>query len=213
MQKFFCAFLSIVLTTGLAVADVPSGAIEKAEKPRRIVLFDGKTLREIFAPKSSKPTQISFSREWVDGLPPVAADRRDAEWECLSEALYFEARGESIKGQFAVAEVITNRAKLEAFPNSICGVVKQGTASGRKYQCQFTYNCDGVTNRIREKRAYERVGKVARLAIDGAAVPLTEGATHYHTTAVKPSWARKFTLTTTIGVHQFYRMPQRISKK
>ena len=82
MQKFFCAFLSIVLTAGLAVADAPSGTVEKAEKPRRVVLFDGKTLREIFAPKSSKPTQISYSREWIDQLPRVKDERRDAEWQC-----------------------------------------------------------------------------------------------------------------------------------
>ncbi len=213
MQKFFCAFLSIVLMAGPAVADAPSGTGQKAEKPRRIVLFDGKTLREIFAPKSSKPTQISYSREWIDQLPPVETDKRNAEWQCLSEALYFEARGESIKGQFAVAEVIMNRVKRDAFPDSICGVINQGTASGRKYRCQFSYNCDGVTNRIREKDAYERVGKVARLVIDGAPDLLTEGATHYHTTAVKPSWARKFTRTAVIGVHHFYRMPQRVSQK
>ncbi|MGX9351771.1 cell wall hydrolase [Shimia sp. W99] len=213
MRKFFAAVLVFSLTSGVAMAEAPADNRDDATLPKRVALFDGKKLRDFFAPKSEKLTeQVSYSRAWIDTLPPVAKKERDTEWQCLSEALYFEARGESIKGQFAVAEVIMNRAEHGAFPDSICGVINQGTASGRKYQCQFTYNCDGVKNRIHEKAAYERVGKVARLLIDGAPKVLTEGATHYHTKAVSPSWSRKFKRTATIGVHHFYRMPTRISQ-
>jgi spore germination cell wall hydrolase CwlJ-like protein len=126
-----------------------------------------------------------------------------SEFSCLAEALYFEARGETIKGQFAVAEVILNRVASTQFPNTVCGVIHQGT--GRKYQCQFTYTCDGQKEVIHEPQAYERVSKVARLALDGAGADLTEGATYYHTTAVNPRWARSFTRTARYGVHLFYR--------
>lgn len=147
-----------------------------------------------------KPTPVSYTREWLDARPKATGD---ANFECLAEALYFEARGETVKGQFAVAEVIMNRVRVSQFPDSICGVVNQGT--GRRYQCQFTYTCDGRDEVIANKQAYERVAKVARAVIDGAGGSLTDGATYYHTTAVRPSWSRKFTKTTRIGVHLFYR--------
>ena len=154
----------------------------------------------IFPPAKKEPVDVSFSRSWVDSQPAASGDEQ---WRCLSEALYFEARGETVKGQFAVAEVIQNRVKSSRFPGTLCGVIKQGT--GRKYQCQFTYNCDGYKDIIAEKDAFERVSKVARAAIDGAATPLTKGSTHYHTKFVRPSWARVYTETARIGVHIFYR--------
>ena len=143
---------------------------------------------------------FSFTKAWLDKQPKASGD---AHFSCLAEALYFEARGETVKGQFAVAEVIMNRVKSAQFPNSLCSVINQGT--GRRYQCQFTYTCDGHEEVIREKRAYARVAKVAKLVIDGAVPDLTEGATYYHTTAVRPRWSRSFTNTMRIGVHLFYR--------
>lgn len=145
-------------------------------------------------------SNIEYSRSWIDAQPKASGSEQ---WKCLSEALYFEARGETVKGQFAVAEVIMNRVKSRRFPGSLCAVINQGT--GKKYQCQFTYTCDGHAEVIKEPRAYARVGKVARAIIDGKAPALTEGATHYHTTAVRPSWSRVYTRTARIGVHLFYR--------
>ncbi|MGR3623291.1 cell wall hydrolase [Pseudophaeobacter sp.] len=153
-----------------------------------------------FRPKTPAVEDITFSKAWLDQQPVATGD---ANFSCLAEALYFEARGETVKGQFAVAEVIMNRAKSAQFPNTLCGVINQGT--GRRYQCQFTYTCDGHEEVIREKAAYVRVAKVARLVIDGAAPDLTQGATYYHTNAVSPRWSRSFTKTTRIGVHLFYR--------
>ena len=144
--------------------------------------------------------EVEFSRSWIDDQPKATGGD---EWRCLSEALYFEARGENVKGQFAVAEVILNRVKSERFPGSACGVINQGT--GKKYQCQFTYTCDGYKEVIKEPRAYERVAKVARMALDGIAPKLTQGATHYHTTAVNPRWSKVYTKTAAIGDHIFYR--------
>ncbi len=143
---------------------------------------------------------VRFTREWIDARPRAEGG---PEWECLTQALYFEARGESVKGQFAVAEVIRNRVKSSRFPDTYCGVIRQGT--GRKYQCQFTFLCDGRKEVITEPAAWERVGKVARAVLDGVELDLTGGATYYHTTAVRPRWARKFTKTAQIGVHVFYR--------
>ena len=150
-----------------------------------------------------QPARIEYSKSWLASLPKAEGGR---EWRCLAEALYFEARGESVKGQFAVAEVILNRVASPLYPDTVCGVVHQGT--GRHLQCQFTYTCDGRSDAIRERRAFEEVGKVARLMLGGAPRVLTGGATHYHTHAVNPRWSRKFPRTARIGAHLFYRQPR-----
>ena len=158
-----------------------------------------------FKPKS-RPYGFAmrYDISWLEALaPPV----QDAEWECLSEALYFEARGETLRGQFAVAEVILNRVESPAFPNSICGVVNQG--EGRKHRCQFSYNCDGLLEVITDRKIYERLGRIARVMMDGGRRDLTKGATYFHTSAVRPRWANAFVHITTIGVHRFYRDDRR----
>ncbi|MEM9845279.1 MAG: cell wall hydrolase [Pseudomonadota bacterium] len=154
--------------------------------------------------------EIEYSREWLSKQDFGAQDlKADPEWACLAEAIYFEARGESVKGQFAVAEVILNRVDSAEFPDSICKVVNQGT--GRKYACQFTYTCDGMPEKINEPKAFDRVSKVAHVMTEGAERALTDGATHYHTKSVNPNWSRVFSRTATIGYHHFYRMPTRVS--
>jgi hypothetical protein len=164
-------------------------------------LSPSRSVRAKARPRTFK--SVSYSRKWLDKQPRAGGGN---DWECLAEALYFEARGESVKGQFAVAEVILNRVRSPLYPNTVCGVVNQGT--GKRYQCQFTYTCDGRAETIAEPSAFRRVGKIARLMLDGAPRALTGGATHYHTTAVRPSWARKFPETASIGVHRFYRHPR-----
>lgn len=158
-----------------------------------------KRMRDTGLP-NDKVVDVEFSKRWLDNQPKASGS---ADWRCLAEALYFEARGETVKGQFAVAEVILNRVKSDRFPGSACGVINQGT--GKKYQCQFTYTCDGHKEVIKERSAFERVAKVARFALDGYAPKLTEGATHYHTKAVSPRWSRVYTKTAAIGSHLFYR--------
>ena len=148
-----------------------------------------------------------YSKAYLRSLPVAKGGK---EWACLTEALYFEARGETVKGQFAVGEVILNRVSSPSFPDTICGVINQGT--GRKFACQFTYTCDGRAEVIRELKAYEMVGKVAKMVMDGMPRTLTDGATFYHTKAVRPSWARVFERTASIGFHHFYKKPVRVSQ-
>ncbi|SEN42735.1 Cell wall hydrolase CwlJ, involved in spore germination [Loktanella fryxellensis] len=135
-------------------------------------------------------------------VPAVSADL-----ECLAEALYFEARGESVQGVFAVGEVILNRVDSPDYPGTVCGVVHQGT--GRQYACQFTWTCDSNSDAIGNRTAFARVSKVAKLLMDGVPRILTQGATHYHTRAVHPSWANRFPRTASIGAHLFYKQPTR----
>lgn len=153
---------------------------------------------------SRAPRMIRYDTSYLDALPRASGGEA---WRCLSEALYFEARGEEVEGIFAVAEVILNRVDSPAYPDTVCDVIYQGT--GRQFECQFTYSCDGKREIITDRRAYERVSKIARLMLDGAPRRLTEGATHYHTKSVRPRWSRVYPRTVTIGYHIFYRQPDR----
>jgi len=152
------------------------------------------------SPRSSDQ-YVSVTVDWLDSQPPITGD---ADWTCLAEAIYFEARSESIEGQLAVAEVILNRVDRDDFPNSVCDVVRQGT--DQLFKCQFTYFCDGQSESINEPVPYERAGKIAHLMLDLIERGLTGGATHYHYIGVNPSWSKVFRHTVTIGRHKFYRM-------
>ena len=143
--------------------------------------------------------------------PPAAATTptehgvNARELGCLSQAIYFEARGETRQGQVAVAEVVMNRVRSPAYPNSVCGVVYQG--SHRTTGCQFTFTCDGSLDRRPRGVAWERAQQVATAVLQGYTRPVTQRATHYHTTGVNPVWNSGLVETTRIGVHIFYRFP------
>lgn len=152
-------------------------------------------------PKSAAEAMLArYDESFLESLPVPTGD---AEWQCLKTALYFEARGESLLGQFAVAEVILNRVDSPLYPRTVCGVVHQGGQAG----CQFSYACDGREDVMKEKEAADRAGRIARLMLDGAPRMLTDGATHFHTRAVRPRWAHRFPRTASIGAHLFYRQP------
>ncbi|WP_018631306.1 cell wall hydrolase [Neomegalonema perideroedes] len=130
-----------------------------------------------------------------------------AEAKCLSDAIYFEARGESYDGQIAVAEVILNRVEGAAFPNSVCEVVYQG--QHRMFACQFSFVCDGKPEVVADQRAYRRAQEIAKLVLGGERRGISAGggkdkATHYHARSVSPSWSQAFKRTATIGEHVFY---------
>lgn len=204
-------FTLVFLIWGAAAsvfADVPytsiSAAIDLDRKFRSAL--SSLTLRTLMR-NSEEGNAKLYTRDYLVAIP---APKGGKQWACLAEALYFEARGEEIMGQFAVAEVILNRVDSAAFPSSPCGVVHQGT--GRRFACQFTYDCDGRAEIIRDKKAYVQVGKVAQLMLEGAPRRLTKGALYYHTKSVNPRWAKSFLKTAVIGRHYFYAPPQKLSK-
>ena len=198
IRHFLAAILLVI--PGLVTASEETGAALRAAEAKGLGAVSDTRLDALLTEPRLEVETVKLSRDWVDDQPRATGGDQ---WRCLAEALYFEARGETVKGQFAVAEVIMNRVESARFPDNVCGVVNQGT--GKKYQCQFTYTCDGYAETIAEPRAFDRVSKVARAALDGRAPELTDGATHYHTTAVRPRWSRVYTKTARIGVHIFYR--------
>ncbi len=127
---------------------------------------------------------------------------------CLTQAIYHEARGESEAGQWAVANVIINRALSKKFPQTLCGVVFQNADQGR-YRCQFTFACDGRSDFGTEKAAWNRAVQMAQTAyreFQQGERPgvIPNSALYYHTTAVAPSWSNKFQRVAAIGAHVFY---------
>lgn len=133
------------------------------------------------------------------------ADANENEIRCLASAIYFEARGEGRLGQLAVAQVILNRAKDPAYPNTICGVVYQN--ANNLHRCQFSFACDGITDRIVDRRSWAEAQKIARMAVNGSGGALVadlDKAIYFHTVSVSPSWARTMKRADVIGRHIFY---------
>lgn len=137
-------------------------------------------------------------------LARVNAEER----RCLAQAIYFEAGSESRIGQLAVADVVLNRVAHPAYPQTICGVVYEG--SERRTGCQFTFTCDGSLRRAVNKRRYAQAEELAGAVLAGLRAPVSRNATHYHADYVSPYWAATLTPTATIGTHKFYRFPRRI---
>lgn len=132
---------------------------------------------------------------------------------CLATAVYFEARGEPMVGQVAVAQVIVNRVYDERFPDTVCDVVKQGEyytwnkSIPIKYRCQFSFWCDGKPEVMRDETAKQWAYNVAESTLQGIFYDTTSGATHYHADYVVPDWSKNsmFTKTVQINAHIFYR--------
>lgn len=126
------------------------------------------------------------------------------EQTCLATGIYFEARGESEEGQAAVAQVILNRVRAPSYPDTICGVVYQN--AHWKNRCQFSFACDGIPDRITNRRAYTVAERIALEVTNGETWLAEVGSsTHYHATYVKPRWARAMDRVDKIGLHVFYR--------
>ncbi|TVS01565.1 MAG: cell wall hydrolase [Rhodobacteraceae bacterium] len=179
-------------TSGNVVAPV---ALDLGLAPKHVT-------RPKLRPASIERRAVRYSRNWLRSVEPRELNAQDA---CLATAIYHEARGEGIRGQFAVAEVVLNRVDSGQFPNTICGVVYQGVREGRVGGCQFSFACDGRSEAMPNRSAARIARRIAQVMADGGHRGLTNGALYFHTTAVSPSWSLRFTQTAQIGAHLFYR--------
>lgn len=141
---------------------------------------------------------LMIARESAAGAGYGAALR------CLTQAVYYEAASEPDLGQRAVAQVVLNRVRHPAFPNTVCGVVYQG--SERRTGCQFSFTCDGSLARIPSLGGWARAERVARDALAGKVAAMVGNATHYHANYVVPYWAPTLDKAATVGAHIFYLM-------
>ncbi|HVW57992.1 MAG TPA: cell wall hydrolase [Rhizobiaceae bacterium] len=160
--------------------------------------------------KNEKPDAGRFippmepgDHSWVSSpLPPEVFSK--PEQRCLTAAIYFEARGESVKGQAAVAQVVLNRVRNPAYPKTICAVVYQN--DDWRNACQFSFACDGIKERVTEPKHWKMAEEVAMAVTAGKIwLPDVGSATHYHATYVHPRWAHAMEMVKKIGKHLFYR--------
>jgi hypothetical protein len=157
-----------------------------------------------FAPKGEVNADNQRGKTPAERLGLLDEKSRAKSEKCLAEAIYFEARGEAVRGQIAVAQVILNRAFSGKYPDTVCGVVYQN--KHRHLACQFTFACDGHPDVIREPDMWERAQKIAKAMLDGQLwLPEVDRSTHYHAYWVRPSWVNEMKRNWKYGVHTFYR--------
>ena len=153
---------------------------------------------------ASPPPPGLFHRTAFEASAPfqfadIAASAHDL--DCLTAAVYYEARGETAAGQAAVAQVVLNRVRHPAFPKTVCGVVYQGAGSGA---CQFSFACDGAADRRREPEAWARARAIAQHALDGYVMTGVGHATHFHLASLGVAWSGQMIRIAQVGQHVFY---------
>jgi spore germination cell wall hydrolase CwlJ-like protein len=208
------SFLSLALLLLLVASCVPAAGAQlrpdqaAASSLHRASLTGG--ARPSFGATEEPPPPEILAEEIAPGgearpfdIGDTAHDDVLSALDCLTAAVYYEARSESEDGQRAVAQVVLNRVRHPAFPKSVCGVVYQG--SNRTTGCQFSFTCDGSLAHGREQHAWARSRKIAAAALAGYVYGPVGLATHYHTTAIHPWWADSMSRAVTIGAHIFYR--------
>ncbi|TKT81094.1 cell wall hydrolase [Aquamicrobium sp. LC103] len=182
----------------LATAYAPSEPDYAAASPFASLLKDEDPNAGRFVPPIAQGDHAWMSK------PLPASVFSDKEQKCLAEGIYFEARGEDLKGQAAVAQVILNRVRNPAYPATICGVVYQN--ENWRNRCQFSFACDGTRPRVRSPYNYKVAQDIAMAVTAGKIfIPEVGSATHYHATYVHPRWARTMEKVKKIGLHIFYR--------
>ena len=199
----------LVLSSQISAAETQQEFLYKLEK------FEKKKIRDLDPWDVAYffgLTQVRRPSDWsLSKLASLPVPKSSKQMSCLAEALYFEARGEPIKGQLAVGEVVLNRVEDPRYPDSICKVVNQGT--GRRFACQFTYTCDGKLETVFERDAYAISLKISKILLTTHDRKLTKGSTHYHSNYVNPKWSKNFERITKYGRHIFYRQPRQVSQR
>lgn len=161
-----------------------------------------------FAPPPANPGSRPSPRR--AGYTPPRLDLKtpprvpDNDVECLTQAIYYEARNESEAGQAAVAEVVLNRSRHRAYPKRVCEVVYQRNSR----TCQFTFTCDGSIGRgAVNPVAWARAERIAREVYEGRSAQLPKNSVNYHANYVRPSWGQRLARVRQIGAHIFYGAP------
>lgn len=156
--------------------------------------------RNALLPISTLP--VEAARPFI--MPTLTMAQATNAQRCLTQAVYYEAATESDAGKAAVAQVILNRMRHPAYPNTVCGVIYQGSS---RPGCQFSFACDGAMRRAPVPALWRRSAEIARAALTGHVEASVGMATHYHANYVLPRWAPKLTKVEQIGAHIFYRWP------
>lgn len=150
---------------------------------------------------SPSPSEI-ITRTEAQAVDPIGEEPLDDAITCLSRSIYWEAKSEGAAGMEAVASVVMNRLGHKGFPNTICGVVRQGLETGA---CQFSWWCDGRPDDAEEENQYMIAKEIARKALNRQLKDRTIGAMYFHHRRVAPDWSAEYLRTVQIGDHIFYK--------
>jgi len=197
------AYVAIVCLVGCQPAEVdhsqqpsatgPAATEKKAEALEQNAAAGNK------APPS--PSEM-INKPEAQAVDPAGGEPLDDAITCLARTIYWEARGEAIADMEAIANVVMNRLGHDGFPKTICDVVRQGREQGA---CQFSWWCDGRSDRAREDESYATAKEVARKALNRQLTDRTAGALYFHHRRVMPAWAAEYTKTVEIGGFSFYK--------
>lgn len=185
-------------------ADILATAYAPSEPDyARVSPFDSILTKKDAAGGRFIPEISAEDHAWAASVLPATVFSA-AEQKCLAEGIYFEARGESLKGQAAVAQVILNRVRNPAYPNTVCDVVYQGEKL--RTGCQFSFTCDRIPDLVLAPWHWKTAKEIAMAVTAGKIwLPEVGSATHYHATYVKPNWGPTMHQVAKIGKHIFYR--------
>ncbi|MFK4059032.1 cell wall hydrolase [Brevundimonas sp. NPDC046655] len=201
---------------GVRLTDAPAAAQRRRAEVRRSASADRVAARPVraeptasFAPPpvnaNAAPSvrRTGYTPPYLDLKTPPRVPDNDL--ECLTQAIYYEARNESEAGQAAVAEVVLNRSRHRAYPKRVCEVVYQRNSR----TCQFTFTCDGsIGRRAVNPMAWARAERIAREVYEGrSASQLPKNSVNYHANYVRPSWGSRLARVRQIGAHIFYGAP------
>ncbi|SFF01016.1 Cell wall hydrolase CwlJ, involved in spore germination [Nitrosomonas sp. Nm166] len=193
------AWLAILLLVGQAtLADQEAQKAETAKSKAEV-------LEEKAASEDSKMPPASaelITKKQVQAVDPMGEEPVDDAITCLARTIYWEARGSEANVMEAVANVVMNRVGHEGFPNTICGVVKQGY---EQRTCQFSWWCDGRPDDAEEDKSYTIAKEVARKALNRQLKDRTGSALYFHHRKVAPDWSNEYTKTIEVGEFIFYK--------
>ncbi|WP_019951037.1 cell wall hydrolase [Kushneria aurantia] len=150
------------------------------------------------------PSGVRLSRDGVRAVDPRGQAPLNDAVSCLARSIYWEAKGTPRGEMEAVANVVMNRLGSSRFPSTLCGVVQEGSETGR---CQFSWWCDGRPDEAHEMAEYATAREIARLALNGQLADRTRGALFFHHKSITPSWASSFIHTMQSREFDFYRPP------
>jgi len=208
-DRVFVAALTVVLVAVSAAVGAAAAYRPHADKTQTtVVVRPADAASDAVAAEDAVPVAVRPGTGARSPAEQLVLNKLLAEHRCLSEAMYYEARGEGEKGEKAIAEVIFTRMRTGNFGHSICAVVYEGA---NQPHCQFSFTCNGDMVHPKQARAWMKAQVLAARILTGEERlnGVTGGATNFHAISVEPNWAPELTRTAQIGNHIFYKDPPR----
>jgi len=180
-----------------------------ADQDQKVAASEAKDKSAVLEQKASAeggktpPTPAeTITKQQAQSVDPAGEEPLDDAITCLARSIYWEANRKNNAEMEAIANVVMNRLGHKGFPNTICGVVKQGQELGA---CQFSWWCDGRPDDAKEDEPYSHAKEISRKALNRQLKDSTDGAMYFHNRKVSPNWSNEYIKTVEVGEHVFYK--------